>query len=288
MALDRDTEMRHVGYTLTVPQVPVAAGADVIYAYAMVQTTAAGYAVKVGDSSGDGVGPVRGIASYRMDIGSGAAGSKSLDIHQGLIARKNSSTTPVTWASYGKTIYAEDDETLTADPSYPAAGTMWGFTKDEQGNDIEVYCFIGDANESLGTNLIPLIDEVIDLTALTAAALFETVNLSTPIPTNAIPFVCRSRLITPGAHGTASTAVLTVGNNGDGDAYDGGGDIFTGSAFTGLDWFRGAPGAGIGSPAYDGGSATGQITATVTIDAGTVDSFTAGSVRVQLWGYVLP
>jgi hypothetical protein len=286
MALDRDREVSQVGFALTTPQGPVAAGADVIHMGGMLQTTAEGYLAKVGDSSNTMVGPVKGVANYRADIGAGAAGSLSICHLTGLFAFKNSSTSPVTWASYGKTIYAEDDETLSSDPSLPVAGSMWGFTKDEEGTDIDVYVLISAGNESLGAGLVLLIDEIINFGDFSAAALTEEINLGTPIPTNAIPFVQRNKLITPFTHGTATTAVLEVGNDGDDDAYDAGGDIFTGSAFTGLDWFRGGPGAGIGSPAYDG-TATGQVTATVTIDAGTVDLFTAGSVRVQIWGFVL-
>jgi hypothetical protein len=93
----------------------------------MCQTTDAGYIVKAGSVAG--VGPVAGVANFGVNNTTGSNGDKSLDLNHGVFARPNSSTSPVTQASYGKTIYAEDDEVVSSDSSLPVAGTMWGFTE---------------------------------------------------------------------------------------------------------------------------------------------------------------
>jgi hypothetical protein len=264
--------------------IDVAADANEIFTAAYVQRTADGYAVVVGDTGGLGVGPVIGVNRYNVPDQTGKAnGNAQSRIYQGLFDRPIDSTTPVTDADMFQPVYAANNFDVTNDSSKPVLGIMVGIDNDAGTCTVLIS---GSANASLATGLVLLIDEIINFGDFGAAALTEEINLGTPIPTNAVPFVQKNRLITPFTHGTATTAVLEVGNDGDDDAYDSGGDIFTGSPFTGLDWFRGGPGAGIGSPAYDG-TATGQITATVTIDAGTVDSFTAGSVRVQIWGFVL-
>jgi hypothetical protein len=282
--LQRDHSKQAVSQIHAFSYVDVEAGAGEIYASAYVQQSANGYAVMVGDPLG--VGPVIGVNDRNVPDQTGnAAGTAQSIVYQGLFKRPIATVNPVTDADMFKPVYAANNFDVTNDPSKPLLGVMVGINNDAGTCTVMIGAATG---ASLSAALTLLIDEVINFDDLTAAALNETLNLSTPIPTGAIPFVCRSKLVTPFAHATATTAVLTVGNDGDGDGYDGGGDIFTGSAFAALDWYRGAPGAAIGSPAYDGGSATGQVTATVTIDAGTVDSFTAGSVRVQLWGYVLP
>jgi hypothetical protein len=287
--LTRDTSFKPVAPVHSHSYVDVEDDANEIFAGAYVQRTATGRVVVVGDSGGLGVGPIVGVNERNVPDQSGKTYSGPLErptakVYQGLYERPIDSTTPVTDADMFEPVYAANNHDVTSDNSKPLLGVMVGINNDAGTCTVLIS---GAANKTLGTGLVLLIDEVINYDDLTAAALAETLNLGAPIPTNAVPFLQRCRLITPFAHATAATAVLEVGNDGDPDAYDAGGDIFTGSAFTGLDWFKGGPGAGIGSPAYDGGSATGQITATVTINAGTVDSFTAGSVRVQVWGFVL-
>jgi hypothetical protein len=286
--LTRDSTFKPVSPVHSHSYVDVEDDANEIFAAAFVQRTATGRAVIINDTGGLGAGPVIGVNERNVPDQLGKTYSGPLErpvskVYQGQFERPIDSTTPVTDADMFETVYAANNQDVTSDSSKPVLGVMVGINNDAGTCTVLVS---GSANASLATALVLLIDEVIDFGDLTAAALTEVVNLSTPIPTGAVPFVQRNKLITPFAHGTATTAVLKVGNDGDDDAYDSGGDIFTGSAFAGLDWFRGGPGAGIGSPAYDG-TATGQITGTVTIDAGTVDSFTAGSVRVQVWGFVL-
>jgi hypothetical protein len=287
--LTRDTSFRPVSPVHSHSYVDAEDDANEIFAGAFVQRTATGRVVIVGDSGGLGVGPIVGVNERNVPDQLGKTYSGPLErptakAYQGQFERPIDSTTPVTDADMFEPVYAANNHDVTSDPSKPLLGVMVGINNEAQTCTVLVS---GSANQALSTSLVLLVDEVIDFGDLTAAALTETLNLGTPIPTGAVPIVQRNTLITPFAHGTATTAVLEVGNDGDDDAYDSGGDIFTGSAFTGLDWYHGGPGGGIGSPAYDG-TATGQITATVTIDAGTVDSFTAGSVRVQLWGHVLP
>jgi hypothetical protein len=130
MALDRNSEYKQIGQLLVSAQGPIAASAEIIYEGAMVMASAGGYLIKVGDSGIAGVGPVLGTARFKVDNSAGAAGDKSLDLFHGLQARPNSSTTPVTWDSFGRPVYAEDDELISSDPALPVAGTMWGFTED--------------------------------------------------------------------------------------------------------------------------------------------------------------
>jgi hypothetical protein len=128
--LDRNSEYRQIGQLLVSAQGPVAAAAEVIYEGAMVMGSAGGYLIKVGDSGIPGVGPVLGTARFKVDNSAGAAGDRSIDLHHGLQARPNSSVAPVTWDSFGRPVYAEDDEYVSSDSALPVAGTMWGFTED--------------------------------------------------------------------------------------------------------------------------------------------------------------
>lgn len=287
MALTLEQSIDRVADYLVRPQLPIAGGADPIIESAMCHATAAGYIVKVGDSGGAGVGPVLGCAEFTADNSTGTDGERSLWLQQGMFWRKLSQTNPPTQAyAAGAKVYAEDDETVSTDSSLPVAGTCWYIEPAGVGEERGALILIGAENAALATLLVKLIDVTIDHEDLTASGLTETVDLDPLLPPSAIPLICRSKLVEPFDHGTAATATLKVGNDGDDDAYDGGADIFTGSAFTGLVWFRGAPGAGIGAPAYNG-TATGQAQALFTIDAGNIADFTAGTVRVQVWGYAL-
>lgn len=156
MALLRERELNQIGPHVTAAQAGIAANAEAIWESGMVLSTATGYVAKVGDGTVAGLGnAVVGIARFNA-IGGTTDGEKSLDMYHGVFARPNSTTTPVTWASFSKRVYAEDDEKLTSDPAYPVAGTMWGFT--EKG---EVIFEIGSDNAAMaaagiGEILLPL------------------------------------------------------------------------------------------------------------------------------------
>jgi hypothetical protein len=135
-AMTVERKIDQLGKLLTGGQAGVAANAETILEHALVRATADGYLVKVGDSTVEGVGPVLGVGRFTV-AGGATDGAVSLEYYHGVFRRPNDTTSPVTWASLGKTVYAKDDQTITADPSYPVAGTMWGFYQ-EQGQSDQV------------------------------------------------------------------------------------------------------------------------------------------------------
>jgi hypothetical protein len=280
-ALDRERELGEVGPYVTAPQAGVAANAEKIWEHAMVRATAGGYLVKVGDSTVDGVGPVRGVARFTTE-GETGDGDVSLDIYHGVFARPNSGTSPVTWASFGETVYAEDDQTVSSDSSLPVAGTMWGFRPDG-----DVIFAIGTQNALGAGGLRLLAERTITSADLTTAGVGpETENIGSVQPADAIVVTARSKLDDAFDNGSGVSLAMELGHDNDVDAYEDGFDCFTSSAHEGGGWEYETPGPALGLPPFDG-VGTGQLTATFTAGADQLANFTDGSVTVQYWGFIL-
>jgi hypothetical protein len=92
--------------------VPVAAS-TVIEAGKMAAANADGHAVEASDTAGI---TVLGKADQRMDNSAGSNGDVDVLVERKkAFLFKNSATNPVTAAKIGKTVYVEDDETVSAD-----------------------------------------------------------------------------------------------------------------------------------------------------------------------------
>jgi len=104
--------------------VPVAASA-VIFAGALVVANANGYGAPGSVAT---THTYLGRADEAVDNTGGANGAKTVNVRRGKAFKwKNSSGDPVTQASLGKTVYIEDDETVSATDgtgTQSAAGKM--------------------------------------------------------------------------------------------------------------------------------------------------------------------
>lgn len=111
---DRNT-MQRDGKLITL----LLATLTLIEAGKIVAVNASGYAVPASDAAGL---TVMGRAERRIDNSSGADGDLSVPVlRKGAFFYDNSSTSTVTQAHIGKTVYVEDDETVAAATTHSIA-----------------------------------------------------------------------------------------------------------------------------------------------------------------------
>lgn len=125
LAADRNTEMKD-GELLPVPMAAV-----LIYAGAIVAANSSGYATKGQAAVGM---TYLGRAEEQVDNSAGSNGSKSILVRRGKAFKwKNSGTSAITQADFGKVCYIEDDQTVSKTDqagTLSAAGTIVGVESD--------------------------------------------------------------------------------------------------------------------------------------------------------------
>lgn len=131
---ERDVRL-HVGGAkpeeLPVP-IPLAANVK-LWRGALVAITTAGQA-RPARNTASNTDVIKGFAERTVDNTGGSAGDVSTEgVRRGIIDLANDGSDPVTAASWGRTVYAVDDQTVSAgnnSGARVAAGTFWGFDED--------------------------------------------------------------------------------------------------------------------------------------------------------------
>ena len=109
-----------------------AAAAVVVWQGAMVALTDAGANSVAKPASADATLKIVGVAPSTADNRLGGAGAIGVDAERGVYLMKNSATDPVTLGDIGKSVFAEDDNTVSktgapssGTPTQPVAGSVY-------------------------------------------------------------------------------------------------------------------------------------------------------------------
>lgn len=264
-----------------------------LYKGGMVAADIAGRYVPAGNANAvtQCQGVLMEVSAIEETLTGDAAGSVTARLTVGIFWFDNSAGgDEITAANLGERCYAVDDETV--------ALTDGGGTRLPAGIITDV-----DATNGVAVSIIPQIPLLGSLLGagtlgkvsatitynggggdyeLTAAGLTQTINLGSPLPATAIELSTRAKLDDAFDNGAAASLVMTLGHDGDADAYEAGYDVFTGSAHEAGEWQYETGGAGSVKPPALATAGARQLTATFTINADQLVNCTAGVVHVEV------